>query len=41
MFSINAIVKIQDYKISTSFLDFYLAVSTAFAILTVNKITHY
>ena len=37
-----AVVKIHDYKISRfSFSDFYLAVSTALAILTENKTSHY
>ncbi len=42
MFSINAVVKIHNYKISRfSFSDFDLAVSTAPAILTESKTTHY
>ncbi len=42
MCSINAVVKIHDYNISRfSFSDFYLSVSTALAILTGNKTTHY
>ncbi len=42
MFSINAVDKIHDYKISrSSFSDFDLAVSIALAILTENKTTHY
>ncbi len=42
MFSINAVVKIHDYKISRfSFSGFHLAVSAALAILTGKKATHY